>query len=212
MAKKVLCVDLGNVLIEFNGKPVADLIKKEKRKDFIETSITRHDSDELHLWTLYQHLKNDRFFARDVNWENFVGAYAQCIIGIHTPMYHALNLLKIHGVNLVCITDNNHFMFSQTTLLCSLIFPLFRKNNIDQFILSHDIHSLKRNGAPFWQASSRFKFSPSEACFIDDQPYNLDAAVKIGYDKDACFLYNIKSKKNHEEFEKVFLPKHFPAK
>ncbi|MDO8523063.1 MAG: hypothetical protein Q7S12_02130 [bacterium] len=211
MAKKVLCVDLGNVLIEFTGKPVADLIKKEKIKDFVDSSITKHDTDELHLWSLYQHMKKDGFFSGEVLWENFVGAYSLCLNGIHMPMYHALADLKQRGVNLVCITDNNHFMFSQTTIQYTLIFPLFRKDGVDQFVLSHDIHSLKRNGTPFTHASSVFGFSPSDACFVDDQPYNIEAAVKIGYDRDACFLYKINRKRNHEQFLK-FLDKHFPAK
>jgi len=210
MAKKVLCVDLGNVLIEFSGEPVARLIKKEKRKDFVDYSITRHDTDELHLWTLYQHLKRDGYFSQEVHWEEFVACYGKCIIGINEPMYFELLVAKIRGANLVCITDNNHFMFSQTTLLCPQIFELFRKDGIDQFVLSHDLHSLKRNGTPFTHASNMFGFSPSEAAFVDDQPYNLEAAIKAGYDADACFLYNIKNKQNNAKFLK-FLDKHFPA-
>ena len=212
MAKDTLCVDLGNVLIEFEGKRLGKFIKKEKYDLFINNYVVKHDTDQLDLWSLYQELKFQKFFKKEILWEVFVATYGECIIGINWEMFDALLSLKKAGVNLVCITDNNHFMFTETTIRCPEIFRLFRnKDGEDQFILSYVLGSLKRKLNPFIHAPSIFGFSNKDACFVDDHEYNLDAAVKCGYVKDACFLYNIKSDHNHYEFLE-FIEKHFLAK
>ena len=52
--KKVLCVDLGSVLIDFDEKHVARLLKKNRIKRFVENDIVAHDKGLLSLWELYQ--------------------------------------------------------------------------------------------------------------------------------------------------------------
>ena len=209
MAKNVLCVDLGNVLIKFDGGIVAELLKKSYIKHFIENHIVEHDKDLLSLWTLYQKIKFEKYFSRDVPWEEFVAAYNSCIIGVHEPMYKTLQDLKKSGVRLVCITDNNHFAFAQITLKCPKIFPLFRENGKDRVVLSYELRSIKKEGNPFVHAQKICGFSNKDACFVDDHEYNFPPAVANGFGRDACFLYKIKSKRNHAEFLK-FLDTHFP--
>lgn len=209
--KHVLCVDLGSVLINFDESHVAKMLKKNHMSDFIENDIAAHDKGLLSLWELYQKAKFKKHFNREVLWEEFVFAYSKCIVGVHEPMYKALLDLKRSGARLVCITDNNHFAFAQTTLKCPEIFRLFRENGKDQIVLSYELHSLKENGNPFVHAPSMFGFSNEDACFVNDHKYNFPPAIANGFSPDACFLYKIKSKRNHAQFEK-FLKKHFSPK
>jgi len=209
--KKVLCVDLGAVLIEFDGSPVEQLIKKEKRKRFTEQVIPRHDKDELHLWYLYKELVSG-YFEEFVTFEKFVQAYASCIVKTHRPMFEALfQLRKENRARLVCTTDNNHFAFAQLALKCPEIFQLFKEGNGYQFVISYILHALKIDGSPFTRAGSEFGFAPSEGAVVDDRDYNLEAAVKVGFDKSACFLYKQGNKLNQKQFKK-FLEKNFPKK
>src|SRR3989344_5691538 len=208
--KKVLCVDLGSVLIDFDEKHVARLLKKNRIKRFVENDIVAHDKGLLSLWELYQKAKFEKYFSREVLWEEFVLAYNKCIIGVHEPMYETLLGLKTRGVRLVCVTDNNHFAVAQTTMKCPKIFPLFRENKKDQIVLSYELHSLKEDGNPFVHAPKMHGFANEEACFVDDHEYNFLPAIANGFDQDACFLYKIKSKHNHAQFLK-FLARHFPS-
>jgi FMN phosphatase YigB (HAD superfamily) len=201
-------VDLGNVLIDFNGKHIFELIKKSRMKEFIACDIIEHDKNLISLWSLFHRMKFDKYFNREVLWEEFILAYHKGIVGIHEPMYDALEKLKKAGVKLVSITDNNHFALYQITLKCQQIFLLFRENGKDQIVLSNELHAIKREGNPFVHASSMFGFSNKDACFVDDHEYNFPPAVANGFDQDACFLYKIKNKRNHAQFKK-FLEKHF---
>ena len=211
--KKVLCVDWGNVLIEFDGGRVGRLLKRGRKEILLRDFVKKHDADLISAFDFYEGLKAGGHFRKEIQWTEFAYAYSQCLSDINWTMFYALKDLKKTGrARLVAITDNNHFSFNLTALLFPLAVDLFIENGREQIVSSHqkNINCLKRGFAPFVRACDIFKFSPDEAAFVDDQKYNLEAAVTSGFDRDACFLYKLGSRRNHAQFEK-FLDKHFPA-
>ena len=117
VAKKILFVDLGDVLIKFEEKYVRELIKEEKFGDFI-SMIHDHDrgNPDFELFGMHQKLIFGNYFKRPVPWKELAQAYWNCIGGVHAPMFKALQGLKKRGIKLVCLTDNNHFCFYSTTV------------------------------------------------------------------------------------------------
>lgn len=208
--KQVLCVDLGNVLIKFEDQYLKSILREGKFKDFLKI-IHDYDRGLIELFDLHKYLSRENYFRRQISWGKFISAYANCIHDVHTPMYIALEKLKSEKrARLACITDNNPFCFYLTSVKFPGVCELFREDENEQWILSYKLHSLKRDGSPFTRTSSEFGFSLKNACFVDDMQINLDIAVKRGFRKNACFLYNRFDPKNHARFLK-FLDKHFPA-
>lgn len=211
MAKSVLCVDLGNVLIKFEERYLKEILREEKFRSFLPL-IHNYDKGLIELFDLHKQLVCGNYFRRHISWAEFIGAYGKCIDCVHQPMYDVLYKIKSENrARLVCITDNNHFCFYTTSTKFPEVCELFREGEREQWILSYNRHSLKRDGGPFTRTPSEFGFLLKDACFVDDMQINLDMAVKSGFRKNACFLYNMKDFENHERFLK-FLDKHFPAK
>lgn len=209
--KKVLCVDWGNVLFEFDGRFLERFLKRGRKKILLRDFVNKHDRDLISAFGFYEGLKSGGHFRKDVKWTEFVYAYSQCLVDINLPMFDTLKNLKEKGLaRLVTTSDNNHFCFNLTSLFFPEAVDLFIENGQELFILSHFEHSLKRDKNPFVRACSKYGFSPKDAAIIDDKEYNFEAAARCGYDRDACFLYKINDAKNHAQFEK-FIAKHFPA-
>ena len=210
MAKKVLCVDLGNVIIKFEERYLKSILREEKFKDFLQI-IHNYDRGLIELFDLHKELLRGNYFSRHISWAEFIQAYANCVYDVHDPMFIALQKLKDENrARLVCITDNNHFYFYVTSIKFPGVCELFREGEREQWILSYKLHSLKRDGGPFARMPSEYGFSLKDACFVDDMPLNIEKAIEMGFRKNACFLYNRFDPKNHERFLK-FLDKHFPA-
>jgi len=210
MAKKVLCVDLGNVLFKFDSSPLKKLMRRPVGFQGFLENCEAYDAGQVDLWDFFCRVKH--YFKNRVYQAEFLKAYSDCLVGTHYPMFYALLRLKEAGrARLACITDNNPFCMALTAIKSPEIFELFREGDRDQFIISYRLRSLKKFGNPFIQAYSEFGFSPGEAAYVDDVQKNLDAAVDFArYDRDACFLYKIGSMRNHAQFLK-FLDKYFPA-
>ena len=202
MAKKVLLVDLGNVLVKIGGKEFFDHLKPGKREQFIDL-IHRHDKDEFDLPEFYKasiDLFEPIFFA------DFAALYANCFREANKKMFAALLRLKeTERARLICVTDINQFIFGIFALRFPEFFEIFQ-----QWVLSYKLRSLKSEKKPFLFASQCFHFSLKDAAFVDDRADNHSAFVECGGNKNASFLYKIDDPKNHRKFEK-FLDKHFPA-
>ncbi|OGF63078.1 hypothetical protein A2926_01275 [Candidatus Giovannonibacteria bacterium RIFCSPLOWO2_01_FULL_44_40] len=212
MPKTVLCVDWGNVLFKFDGKPIAKLLKKGRKEILLRDFVNPHDKNLISAFEFYEGLKSGNHFRKEVRWTEFANAYLECWIDVNWRMFSALeNLKKANRARLVTISDSNHFCFNLASLLFPKAVDLFIENGREQFILSYLERSLKREKNPFIRAPSKFGFFKHEAAFVDDKEYNLEAWISAGFDKDACFLYKLGSARNHAQFEK-FLDKHFPPK
>lgn len=208
--KKVLCVDLGDVLIKFEERYIKALIKPEKFEDFL-LLIHDHDRGNLELFELHKLLIQKEYFLRPVSWGELIQAYANCIYDVHTPMFLALDKLKNEKrAKLVCITDINHFCFYITSLKFPGVCGLFHEDGQEQWILSYILHSLKRDLGPFIRVSNEFGFSLKEACFVDNVQLNIDKAIEAGFNKNSCFLYDRLDPENHIRFLE-FTDKHFPV-
>lgn len=155
---------------------------------------------------------NNSFFRKPISWQEFSCKYSRCFPDVHLPMFSELtNLKEKIGVNLICVSDINPFVFAHISLLFPGVFGLFNDGEQERMILSYENHSLKKHGTPFVLACSRFGFSPYEAAYVDDMPSAIEGAIRHGFDPDACFLYRLRNKRNHWQFQK-FLSKHFPPK
>ncbi|KKT42152.1 MAG: hypothetical protein UW30_C0002G0063 [Candidatus Giovannonibacteria bacterium GW2011_GWA2_44_13b] len=213
VAKKILFVDLGDVLIKFEEKYVRELIKEEKFGDFI-SMIHDHDrgNPDFELFGMHQKLIFGNYFKRPVPWKELAQAYWNCIGGVHAPMFKALQGLKKRGIKLVCLTDNNHFCFYSTTVKFPEVCDLFHENGRDMWMLSYKFGTLKKdwNGSLFAHLPGRFGVPIKDAAFVDNMPINIESAVKAGFKKNSVFLYDRLDPKNHERFLK-FLDKQFPS-
>lgn len=207
LAKLVLCVDLGNVLVKYKPTRFKKLLKKDKWSAFLELAKL-HDIS-LPAWEMHKEANKLGLFKRHLRWTEFFAAYDDAVAEIHQPMFEALkNLKKAKNTRLICITDNNPLCIFATTRKFPEIFDLFREGNKENWVISHLICSLKVSETPFAHAVREFGFSLKDACFVDDMQHNLNAFARAGGSNDRCFLYNVKSKRNHAQFEK-FLKKHF---
>lgn len=213
MSKKVLFVDLGDVLIQFEERFLKAILRPEKFNEFL-LLVHEYDKGNIELFNLHARLTRDEYFIRPISWGEFIQAYANCIYDVHTPMFLALSKLKARGINLVCLTDNNHFCFYITSYKFPRVCELFHENGKENWMLSYKFHSLKQDPSHdlFNWLPSKFGFALKNAAFVDNVQINLDRAVEAGFRKNSVFLYNRYDIANHEEFEKVFLHKHFPAK
>jgi len=202
VAKKVLLVDLGNVLVKIGGKELFGHLRPGKREQFIDL-IHRYDKDEFDLPEFYKasmDLFEPIFFA------DFAALYANCFREANKKMFIALLRLKeTERAWPICVTDINQFIFGVIVLRFPEFFELF-----GQWVLSYKLRSLKSEKKPFLFASRDFHFSLKDAALVDDRADNHSAFVECGGDKNASFLYKIDDPKNHRKFEK-FLDKHFPA-
>lgn len=211
MTKRVLCCDLGNVLVGFDDRPLKNLLKKNIQDGFLNFYL-QHDAGSIELDDLWEVL-NKSYFKEPVAWGDFLQVFASCISEMNKPLFYELLRFKEMGRGeLVMISDNNLFCFYQTSLRFPEILELFSDGpDKPRWALSYKFKSLKRDVTLFNITCSRFGFSPNEAAFVDDNPINLEAAVKAGFDPEVCFLYKIKNKRNYRQFQK-FLDKHFPSK
>lgn len=215
---EVLCTDLGCVLMIFDGAPLEQLIKEGRRDKFLDL-VHKHDRDLIAEEQLLEE-SNRNCFKEQIFWTDFLQLYDRCLAGINAPMFNALRRLKeSQNTKLVCITDISRFAFLRISLKFPEIFELFRDtdacayscNGIGNWVRSYELKALKRDLTPFIRAQSSCGFSLKNAGFIDDRKENLDAFVKCGGSKSACFLYRLGDPKNQSKFEK-FLEKHFPPK
>ena len=199
--KKVLCVDLGNVLVKIDGEEFFGHLKSGRREQFIKL-IYRHDKDEFDLTEFY---KASTALFKPIFFGDFAALYADCFREANNKMFLSLLCLKeTKRARLICVTDINQFIFGIVAMRFPELFELFQ-----QWVLSYKIRSLKTEKKPFIFASRHFGFFLKDAAFVDDRADNLSAFVECGGDKGACFQYRINSAKNHVQFEK-FLDKHFP--
>lgn len=210
MPKKLLCVDLGDVLVKFEDKFIRTLLREEKFESFL-TLIHDHDRGILELFDLHKKLLLENYFKNPVSWKDLVRSYSDCISGIHVPMLEALDNLKKRGVKLACVTDNNHFCFYILSLKFPAICDLFHENGREQWLLSYKYTSLKRDHVSlFGKISTETGIPLKDAAFVDNLPINIEMARKFGFHTNACFLYDRFSTENHRRFLK-FLDRHFPA-
>ncbi|KKT30007.1 hypothetical protein A3G55_04235 [Candidatus Giovannonibacteria bacterium RIFCSPLOWO2_12_FULL_44_25] len=210
MKKTTLCVDLGNVLIRFDATSTKSLLKDGVLEDFLSCCL-QFDRGNINLTEMLREA-NEQYFSHHVPRTDFIAVLAQSIREINQPMFYEILRFKERGRGeLKMITDNNPFCFEMTVLKFPQVFELFRDNEKENWIVSWEKKSLKRDVTLFHRAFSDLGFSPKEAVFVDDLPINIESAKKAGFCASACFLYKLDDQKNQRQFEK-FLNKHFPPK
>lgn len=208
--KKVLCVDIGNVLLEIDSDPLRKLFKRNVYRRFFGY-MEEHDIGRLSDLQFWEEL-NKHLLKMPMRLTDFARVYARCFPGINFKMYETLYHFKEEERGrLVCISDINPFVLALISLKIPQSLDLFNDGKQGNWIFSCEKHSLKKNGTPFRRACSEFGFSPGEAALVDDRHENIEAAVCQGFDKSSCFLYRMKRANNHERFEK-FLDKLFLRK
>lgn len=208
--RDVLCTDLGSVVIIYDGAPLEQLIKDGRKDKFLEL-VNQHDKDLIEPEQLLEEA-NTACFKEPIFWTDFVYLYDKCLAGINEHAFNALLRLKEkQNIKLVCITDISRFAFLRISLKFPEFFELFRDGDeLGNWIRSYKVKSLKRDLTPFIRAESDCGFSLKNAAFLDDKKYNLDAFVKCGGHRNACFLCKIGDHKNQRALEK-FLDRLFPA-
>ncbi len=211
----MLCVDIGNVLIEFDGSKIKTLLASRDDWQQFLNEYSQYDLGDMSLLQFFN--KTKKYFKSGIFFTDFARAYADCIDKIHAPMFNELLRFKESGRGrLGCITDNNPFCFNHIALHFPEIFELFREYDWykkiykDLWIVSCEIRSLKSSGMPFAHAPKEFGFYKEEGCLVDDMQKNGKAWIKEGFAADSFFQYKIRSESNHKQFQK-FLDKHFPA-
>jgi len=209
--KRVLCADLGQVMIRVNVKVFENKVKPKMRGYFWDCMIARHDRGLIDTTDFWMEL-NKAYFKKPMAWSEFMKYFTDNWFAIHWPIFFEHKDLKEQGIKLVAITDMDKVHFDHISRIFPRLMFLFESSTEEKpelnVVASYQIHSLKRDQNPFIVACSRFGFSPHEAVFVDDNPINIEVAKKLGF---KTFLYKINSRRNHGQYKK-FLEHHFSSR